>query len=118
MRLLVLPGDAIGPEISEATERVLHAADETFGLDLDIEYADIGWAAHEAVGQTMPQAVLDRVGEVDGTILGPVSHLDYPSPAEGGWPGAHACLCTLESCGVASNSGLRQSKMRVHFRGD
>ncbi|GAA4109279.1 isocitrate/isopropylmalate dehydrogenase family protein [Knoellia locipacati] len=85
MRLLLLPGDAIGPEISAATERVLRAVDEAFGLDLEIEHADIGWAAHEAVGETMPQAVLDRVGEVDGTILGPVSHLDYPSRAEGGW---------------------------------
>ncbi|CAN7505848.1 isocitrate/isopropylmalate dehydrogenase family protein [Knoellia sp. LjRoot47] len=84
MRLLLLPGDAIGPEISAATERVLRVVDEAFGLDLEVEHADIGWAAHEAVGETMPQAVLDRVGEVDGTILGPVSHLHYPSRAEGG----------------------------------
>ena len=85
MRLLLLPGDAIGPEIAAATEQVLRAADEIFGLDLEIEHRDIGWAAHEAVGQTMPQDVLDLVGEVDGTILAPVSHLDYPSRAEGGW---------------------------------
>lgn len=85
MRLLVLPGDGIGPEIARATERVLRAADEAFGLGLEIEHRDIGWAAHEALGETMPQDVLDRVGEVDGTILGPVSHLDYPSRADGGW---------------------------------
>lgn len=85
MRILVLPGDAIGPEIAAATERVLRAADDAFGLGLELEHRDIGWAAHEAVGETMPRDVLDRVGEVDGTILGPVSHLDYPSRAEGGW---------------------------------
>ena len=85
MRILVLPGDAIGPEIAAATERVLRAADDAFGLGLELEHRDIGWAAHEAVGETMPRNVLDRVGEVDGTILGPVSHLDYPSRAEGGW---------------------------------
>ena len=85
MRLLLLPGDGIGPEITAATERLLHAADEAFDLGVEIERRDIGWAAHEAVGQTMPQDVLDRVGEVDGTILGPVSHLDYPSRADGGW---------------------------------
>jgi 3-isopropylmalate dehydrogenase len=85
VRLLLLPGDAIGPEIADATERVLRAVDTTFGLALEIERRDIGWAAHETVGQTMPQDVLDRVGEVDGTVLGPVSHLDYPTRAEGGW---------------------------------
>ncbi len=85
MRLMLLPGDAIGPEITDATERVLRAADEAFGLGLEIERRDIGWVAHEARGETMPQDVLDRVGEVDGTVLGPVSHLDYPPRAEGGW---------------------------------
>jgi 3-isopropylmalate dehydrogenase len=85
MRLLLLPGDAIGPEITDATERVLRAVDTAFGLGLTIERRDIGWASHAAVGQTMPQDVLDRVGEVDGTVLGPVSHLDYPARAEGGW---------------------------------
>ena len=85
MRLLMLPGDAIGPEITDATQRVLRAADDAFGLGLEIEHRDIGWAAHAEVGQTMPQDVLDRVGEVDGTVLGPVSHLDYPARSEGGW---------------------------------
>ena len=42
MRLLALPGDGIGPEITAATLRVLAAVDARFGLGLQIETADIG----------------------------------------------------------------------------
>ena len=84
MRILVLPGDGIGPEITAATLRVLDAAEERFGLRLDIETATIGLESLAAKGTTLPAAVLQRVAEVDGTILGPVSHYEYPPRAEGG----------------------------------
>lgn len=84
MRLLVLPGDGIGPEITAATLEVLAAADRRFALGLGIEMADIGLASLAALGTTLPDAVLARVPHVDGTILGPVSHYDYPPRAQGG----------------------------------
>ena len=37
MKLLVLPGDGIGPEITAATLRILDTAAEMFGIDLEIE---------------------------------------------------------------------------------
>ncbi|MGA0542886.1 isocitrate/isopropylmalate dehydrogenase family protein [Neotabrizicola sp. VNH66] len=84
MRLLVLPGDGIGPEITAATLRVLDVADRRFGLGLQIEQMDIGLKALAEQGTTLPKAVLDRVPQVDGVILGPVSHYDYPSRDKGG----------------------------------
>jgi 3-isopropylmalate dehydrogenase len=84
MKLLVLPGDGIGPEITRATLAVLGAADRRFGLDLSFETRDIGFAALEKAGTTLPEGVLERAREVDGVILGPISHLDYPPPAKGG----------------------------------
>ena len=84
MRILVLPGDGIGPEITTATLRVLDAADERFGLRLEVETATIGLASLAASGMTLHDTVVDRVAEVDGTILGPVSHYEYPPRAEGG----------------------------------
>ena len=84
MRILVLPGDGIGPEITEATVEVLRALDELMGLGLELEQHDIGLASLAAVGCTLPDAVLARVPEVDGTILGPVSHYDYPPRDQGG----------------------------------
>jgi isocitrate/isopropylmalate dehydrogenase len=84
MQLLVLPGDGIGPEITAATLNVLTEADRLLGLNLEYETRDIGFASLEAAGTTLPDAVLERIPQVDGVILGPVSHLDYPPRAEGG----------------------------------
>jgi isocitrate dehydrogenase (NAD+) len=84
MKLLVLPGDGIGPEITEATIAVLAAADRRFGLGLDFEFREIGFVALEKFGTTLPDGVLARAREVDGVILGPISHLDYPPRDKGG----------------------------------
>ena len=84
MKLLVLAGDGIGPEIARATVGVLDAASRRFGLGLEYEYADIGFAALEKTGTTLPDEVLERAREVDGIVLGPISHLDYPSRDRGG----------------------------------
>ncbi len=84
MRILVLPGDGIGPEITEATLEVLRAVDCGPGPGLEIERLDIGFKALEEQGTTLPGAVLRRVAEVDATILGPVSHYQYPPREQGG----------------------------------
>ncbi len=84
LRLLVLEGDGIGPEIMAATLAVLRAADEKFGLGLAFEAAAVGWAAHTACGSTFPAGVLDKAKAASGVLLGPVSHNEYPPIAEGG----------------------------------
>jgi 3-isopropylmalate dehydrogenase len=84
MRIIVLPGDGIGPEISEATRRVLEAADRLFRLGLEFETEVVGLARLKADGTTFPQSVLQAAREADGIILGPVSHSDYPPRAAGG----------------------------------
>ena len=84
MKILVLPGDGIGPEITDATLTVLRAVDEQLGLDLELDVRPIGLASLAERGTTLPDEVLARVTEVDGTVLGPVSHYDYPPGAEGG----------------------------------
>lgn len=84
MKILVLPGDGIGPEITAPAIEVLEAANAIHGFGLEIETADIGLASLERKGTTLPQAVLDRIPQVDGVVLGPVSHYSYPPVAEGG----------------------------------
>jgi len=84
MQLLVLPGDGIGPEITAATLAVLNAASRRFSLDLAFETKDIGFAAYQRFGTTLPDEVLARARAVDGVILGPISHLDYPPRDKGG----------------------------------
>lgn len=84
MKILLLPGDGIGPEIAAATRTVLEAADARWRLGLDLSEAEVGLAALESRGTTLPEEVFDRIAASDGVVLGPVSHYDYPPRAEGG----------------------------------
>ena len=83
-RLLLLPGDGIGPEIVTATRTALEAADKRFDLGLSFDEGQIGFEALNQHGTTMPPQVLSLAKEVDGIILGPVSHNAYPPREEGG----------------------------------
>jgi len=84
MKLLVLPGDGIGPEITAATLAVLESASRKFKLGLQYEKKDMGLASLKSEGTTLPEGVLQRARELDGVILGPISHLDYPPADKGG----------------------------------
>lgn len=83
-RILVLPGDGIGPEITEATLTVLRAADARFGLALEFETQEIGLKTLASEGTTLPASVMEAAKASDGVILGPISHLHYPSRDKGG----------------------------------
>ena len=84
MKILVLPGDGIGPEITNATLTVLERASEKFGLDLTWERRDIGFKALKEQGSTLPEPVMEACRQSPAIILGPVSHLDYPPREQGG----------------------------------
>jgi isocitrate dehydrogenase (NAD+) len=84
IKILVLEGDGIGPEITGATLAVLRAAERTFGLTLAFSEAAIGWTAHRRESTTFPASVLEKAKAADGVLLGPVSHNEYPPAAEGG----------------------------------
>jgi isocitrate/isopropylmalate dehydrogenase len=84
MRMVVLPGDGIGPEITAATVRVLELASKRFGLGLMFEQRDIGFASLKSHGSTITPQVLEACRGAEGIVLGPVSHADYPPRVEGG----------------------------------
>lgn len=84
MRILVLPGDGIGPEIVESSMTALKAADEKYMLGLSFDYDDVGFASLEKHGTTLRQETLDKAKTYDGIILGTQSHADYPVPEKGG----------------------------------
>ncbi|MEP9379162.1 isocitrate/isopropylmalate dehydrogenase family protein [Aquabacter sp. CN5-332] len=84
VRLLVLEGDGIGAEICNATLAVLRAAERALGLSFAFETELIGFASLEKHGTTFHDDVEVVAKAVDGVILGPVSHMDYPPAAKGG----------------------------------
>ena len=88
MRIVVLPGDGIGPEISDATLAILDVLNRKLALDLQFETHEIGLARLAKDGSTFPDEVLAAARAADGVILGPVSHSDYPAREKGGINGS------------------------------
>ncbi|HYC49182.1 MAG TPA: isocitrate/isopropylmalate dehydrogenase family protein [Burkholderiales bacterium] len=84
MKILVLPGDGIGPEITEATLAVLDRANAKFKLGLEWQMAEMGMAALKKRGSTLPEDVMETARKAPGIILGPVDHLQYPPREQGG----------------------------------
>jgi 3-isopropylmalate dehydrogenase len=84
MRLVVLPGDGIGPEISAAAVEILQLLNRKLALGLVFETHEIGLVRLKREGTTFPTSVLEACRSADGIVLGPVSHSNYPSRAEGG----------------------------------
>ena len=84
MRILVLPCDGIGPEITEAAMSVLDAVSKVFDLRLTYDYDDVGFVSLKKFGTTLRDEVLERANTYDGIILGPESQMDYISIEKGG----------------------------------
>ncbi|KAF1712068.1 3-isopropylmalate dehydrogenase [Pseudoxanthomonas kalamensis DSM 18571] len=71
-KILVLPGDGIGPEIMAEAVKVLQRADAAFGLQLELEYDDLGGAAYERYGTPLADETLARARAADAVLLGAV----------------------------------------------
>jgi len=84
MKIVVLPGDGIGPEISEVALSVLRLVNGKLDLELQFEKRDVGLASLKKTGSTFPPDVFEACKRADGIVIGPVSHLDYPPRAQGG----------------------------------
>jgi 3-isopropylmalate dehydrogenase len=75
MKIAVLPGDGIGPEIVAQAVKVLRALD----IGLEMEEAPIGGAGYEAAGDPLPEATLKLAQEADAVLLGAVGDWKYDS---------------------------------------
>lgn len=73
MKIAVLPGDGIGPEIVAEAVKVLNALD----LDLEMQTAPVGGAAYEAAGHPLPEATLKLAMESDAVLFGAVGDWKY-----------------------------------------
>jgi len=71
-RVLLLPGDGIGPEVTAVARAALEALDRRFGLALAFEEALIGGAAIDATGDPLPPATLAAAQASAAVFLGAV----------------------------------------------
>ncbi len=75
MKIAVLPGDGIGPEIIAQARKVLGK----LGLRLDMQEAPVGGAGYEASGHPLPPATLQLAKEADAVLFGAVGDPRYDS---------------------------------------
>jgi isocitrate dehydrogenase (NAD+) len=68
-RVTLIPGDGIGPELAEATRRVLDAS----GVDFEWEVVDAGEAVMAEHGTPLPEHVLDSVRRNKVALKGPIT---------------------------------------------
>ncbi len=73
MKIAVLPGDGIGPEIVAQAVKVLNA----LNLNIEMTEAPIGGAGYEAAGDPLPDATLQLAKDADAVLLGAVGDWKY-----------------------------------------
>jgi 3-isopropylmalate dehydrogenase len=71
-KVLVLPGDGIGPEIVAEAVKVLEALHADGSIDLTLEHGLVGGAAYDAAGDPLPEETLAAARGADAVLLGAV----------------------------------------------
>ncbi len=68
-QITLVPGDGIGPEVTDAVVRILEAA----GVAIEWDRHDAGVVAHRATGETLPKTLLASIERTRVALKGPVT---------------------------------------------
>ncbi len=78
--LAVLPGDGIGPEVTDEAIKVLKAVGKGFGHSFDLHYGLLGGVAIDQEGTALPQDTFKMCKRSDAILLGAVGDPKYDDP--------------------------------------
>ncbi len=76
-KIVILPGDGIGTEVTAEGKRVLEEIAKVFGHSFEFEEALIGHAAIEVTGSALPDITLTKLRLADAILFGAVGHPKY-----------------------------------------
>jgi 3-isopropylmalate dehydrogenase len=74
LNLTILPGDGIGPEVTEQAVLVLQAVADTFGHQLQLQHKNIGGAALTAVNDPLPADTIQACLSSSAVLMGAVGN--------------------------------------------
>ena len=77
MKLLILPGDGIGPEVMTEVRKIIDWLGTNRGLDFEVEEDLVGGAAYDAHGTPLTDATMEKAQAVDAVLLGAVGGPAY-----------------------------------------
>jgi 3-isopropylmalate dehydrogenase len=79
-RIVLLPGDGIGPEVVEEGRRVLDAVAQKFRHEFEFSTHLLGGCAIDAAGTALPEATLEACKNADAVLLGAVGGPKWDDP--------------------------------------
>jgi len=74
LKIAVIPGDGIGPEVVREGLKVLEAAAGATGLKYELQHYDFGGDRYLKTGEVLPEGALEELREFDAIYLGAVGH--------------------------------------------
>ncbi|WP_289021389.1 3-isopropylmalate dehydrogenase [uncultured Salegentibacter sp.] len=77
LKIAVLPGDGIGPEITQQSVKVLKAVADRFDHQFEFEDALVGATAIDLLDNPLPEATLDLCKKSDAVLFGAIGHPKY-----------------------------------------
>src|ERR1700688_2298676 len=80
-KILILPGDGIGVEVTSAAVEVLHAVAKEFKHTLALTECLLGGISSHKTGTPLPQDTLDKALKADATLLGAVGLPEFDNTA-------------------------------------
>lgn len=79
IKLAVIAGDGIGPEVVEQGLRILDAVSSKYGFSIDKKEFELGAKFWHKTGETLPDATLEELKNFDVILLGAVGDPSVPS---------------------------------------
>src|SRR5258708_8053181 len=76
-RIVILPGDGIGKEVTAEGKKVLETIASLFDHEFEFDEATIGHDAIEATGTALPDETLHKLRNADAILFGAVGHPKY-----------------------------------------
>ncbi|TQV89844.1 3-isopropylmalate dehydrogenase [Aliikangiella coralliicola] len=79
-KIACLPGDGIGPEVTDSVIEVLNAVAEKFQQSFEMSKYLIGGCAIDATGEPLPQETIDACNSADAVFLGAIGGPKWDDP--------------------------------------
>jgi 3-isopropylmalate dehydrogenase len=75
-KIAVIPGDGTGPEVITEGVKVLKAASDRFGFELDFTWYDYGGERYLRTGEVLPEGAVEDLKQYKAIYLGAIGHPD------------------------------------------
>ena len=79
LKICLLPGDGVGPEVTSEAVKALQAFNDVGGYSIEFRSGLVGGAAIRETGHPLPPSTLDTCLESDAVLLGAVGSPEFES---------------------------------------